>query len=142
VPIGAVVAVVLAVRSDWRRRISWGWPVAVFILVVLLFIAKESGESAVEADNVFGDVSEHQELGDTTFVLAIVWFVVTLAVTIRDWMSRRDGAARALSADAALTSRDTIAQALAIVAAVAAVITAIWLIRTGHAGAESRWKLS
>ena len=61
VPIGAVVAVVLAVRSDWRRRISWGWPVAVFILVVLLFIAKESGESAAEAENVFGDISEHQE---------------------------------------------------------------------------------
>ncbi len=63
-------------------------------------------------------------------------------MTIRDWTSRRDGAARALSADAALTPRDTIAQALAIVAAIAAVVTTIWLIRTGHAGAESRWKLS
>ncbi len=50
VPIGAIVAVVLAVRSDWRRRISWGWPAAVFVLVVLLFVAKESGESAVEAE--------------------------------------------------------------------------------------------
>ena len=40
-----------------------------------------------------------------------------------------------------VTPRDTIAQALAIVAAIAAVVTTIWLIRTGHAGAESRWKL-
>ena len=63
-------------------------------------------------------------------------------MTIRDWMSRRDGATLALSADAAFAPRDTIAQALAIVAAIAAVITTIWLIRTGHAGAESRWKIS
>ena len=30
---------------------------------------------SVEAENVFGDISEHQDLADTTFVLAIVWFV-------------------------------------------------------------------
>ncbi len=141
VPIAAVVAVVLAVRSDWRSRIGWLMPAAVFILVVMLFAAKESGEAAKEAENIFGDIDRHEELANTTFVLALVWFALTLAVAVRDWMNRRDQRVQALSADAAVRPRDMIALVLAILAAVAAVITTIWLIRTGHAGAESRWKL-
>jgi preprotein translocase subunit SecG len=116
-------------------------PAAVFILVVMLFAAKESGEAAKEAENIFGDIDQHEELANTTFVLALVWFVLTLAVAVRDWMNRRDQRVQALSADAAVRPRDMIALVLAILAAVAAVVTTIWLIRTGHAGAESRWKL-
>jgi preprotein translocase subunit SecG len=138
VPIAAVVAVVLAVKSDWRARVGWLMPAAVFVLVAMLFVAKESGESAKEADNIFGDIAEHEELAETTFVLAIVWFVLALAVAIRDRMNGRD---QQVSADAAVTSRDTVALVLSVLAACAAVITTIWLIRTGHAGAESRWKL-
>ncbi len=105
----------------------------------MLFIARESGEAAEEADNVFGDISEHKELADVTFVLSIVWFVLTLAVAVRDRMTRPQ--APALSADAAPQSRDTAATVLSALAAVAAIVTTIWLVRTGHAGAESRWKL-
>ena len=138
VPIAAVVAVVLAIKSDWRVRVGWLMPAAVLVLVALLFVAKESGESAKEADNIFGDIAEHEDLANATFVLAIVWFVLTLAVAIRDWMNGRDQPA---SAGAAVGSRDTIALVLSVLAAIAAVVTTIWLIRTGHAGAESRWKL-
>ena len=141
VPIAAVVSVLLAIRSDWRARVGWLMPAAVFVLVAMLFVAKESGESAKAADNIFGDIAEHEDLANATFVLAIVWFVLTLAVTIRDWTTGRRQQVQPLSADAAVSSRDTIALVLAILAAVAAVITTIWLIRTGHAGAESRWKL-
>jgi len=140
VPVAAVVAVVLAVRADWRRRVGWFMPAGVFVLVALLFVAKESGEAAKEADNVFGDIAQHEDLANTTFVLSIVWLVLTLAVVIRDRMVGRGGAS-ALSADALVPSRDHIATALAVLAAVAAVVTTIWLIRTGHAGAESRWKI-
>ena len=140
VPIAAVVAVVLAVKGDWRARVGWLMPAAVLVLVAMLFVAKESGESAKANDaNVFGDITEHEQLANTTFVLAIVWFVLTLAVAIRDWMNGRDQPVQPLSADAATTTRDTVALVLAILAAIAAVITTIWLIRTGHAGAESRW---
>ena len=142
VPIAAVVAVVLAVRNDWRQRVAWLMPAAVFVLVAMLFVARESGEAVAEADNVFGDITEHQDLADTTFVLSIVWFSLTVAVAVRDRMVSRDSAATALSADVVATSpRDTIATMLAVVAALAAVVTTIWLVRTGHAGAESRWKL-
>ena len=63
VPIAAVAAVVLAIKSDWRARVGWLMPAAVFALVAMLFVAKESGESAKENDaNVFGDIAEHEDL--------------------------------------------------------------------------------
>lgn len=141
VPIAAVVAVVLAARTDWRVRVGWLMPAAVLVLVAMLFVAKESGESAKEAENVFGDIARHEDLANATFVLSLVWFVLTLAVAVRDRMTVRDRHTFALSADAAMVGRDTIGQVLAILAAAAAVITTVWLIRTGHAGAESRWKI-
>ena len=141
VPIAGVVAVVLAVRDDWRRRVGWFMPAAVFVLVAMLFVAKESGESAKASDNIFGDIGEHEDLANATFVLSIVWFALTVAVAVRDRMAGRHGPAQALSADAASARRDTVATVLAVFAAVAAIVTTIWLVRTGHAGAESRWKL-
>ncbi|MDG1266504.1 MAG: hypothetical protein P8O03_09285 [Ilumatobacter sp.] len=146
VPIFAVVAVMLAVKSDWRVRVGWFMPVVVFVLVAMLFVAKESGESLLvsEAENLFllgspQQIADHEDLANATFVLAIVWFVLTLAVVTRDWMSGRDQSVRPHSADTAAMSHDAVATVLSVLAAIAAVITTIWLIRTGHAGAESRW---
>ncbi len=138
VPIAAVASVVLAVREDWRRRIGWFAPAWVFVLVVMLFVAKESGESAVDANNVFGNVDQHQDLGETTFTLSIVWFVLTLAVAAWDRFGDPAGV-RALSADVAARRSPWIAVALNVVTVIAAVVTTIWLIRTGHSGSESRW---
>lgn len=140
VPIAAVVAVVFSVRADWRRRVGWFMPGAVFVLVVMLFVAKESGEAAKEADNIFGDIAQHEDLANATFVLSIVWLLLTLAVAIRDRMAGPTRA-QAVSADVLAPSRDQIAMVLAVLATIAAIVTTIWLIRTGHAGAESRWKI-
>jgi hypothetical protein len=146
VPIAAVVAVVLAVKRDWRVRVGWLMPAAVFVLVAMLFVAKESGESLLESDDeslfllgTQAQISNHQELGDATFVLAVVWFMFALAVAVRDWYHGRGERTQPLSAGARVVQHDTVALVLAILSAVAAVITTIWLIRTGHAGAESRW---
>lgn len=138
VPIAAVIAVVFAVRADWRRRIGWFAPATVLVLVAMLFVAKESGEAAEDADNVFGDIDLHAELAEQTFVLAIIWLAVTVALTLWD----RVGAPRARALSAGVTSSpDWIGIALGVVAASAAVVTTIWLLRTGHAGSESRWVL-
>ncbi len=140
VPILAIVAIVFAARPNWRQR---GWiamPVAVFVMAVMLFVAKESGESAEAANNVFGDIADHKELGEQTFFMSIVWFVVATALGVRDRMLMR-APAQSLSADAAPVQRDPVALGLSIVAATLAIVTTIWLIRTGHAGAESRWAI-
>jgi preprotein translocase subunit SecG len=138
VPIGALFAVLLAVRGDLRRRVGWWMPAAVFVSVVMLFVAKESGEAVEEAKNVFGNIDEHKELAETTFIMGLVWFVVTLGLGV--WQRQaRTREPLALSAAGATVDRDPVATVLAVAASLAAIITTIWLIRTGHAGSESRW---
>jgi uncharacterized membrane protein len=139
-PIAAIVAVVFALRSDWRERASWGMTAGVFALTAMLFVAKESGEAAQNAQNVFGNVDRHSELGDQTFVITLVWLVVTAGLFVRD-RQMRSAPATSLSAGAVTPSKDPVALGLSILAAVIAMVAMVWLIRTGHAGAESRWKL-
>ena len=138
-PIAAVVAVVLAVRSDWRARASWGMTAAVLVLVGMLFVAKETGEAALESNNIFGNVDEHQELADQTFVIAIVWLVATAALFV--WDRRQQHAVGTDLSAAVAPSRDPIALALSVVTAVIAIVAMIWLIRTGHEGSASRWNI-
>jgi preprotein translocase subunit SecG len=140
VPIGAVLAVVLALRADWRGRVGWWMPSAVLVLVGMLFVAKESGEAAVEAKNVFGNIDEHEELAETTFIMSLVWFAATLGLVLWEWQARKR-TPQALSSAGATVHRDPVATALAVMVSLIALVTTIWLIRTGHAGAKSRWVL-
>ena len=136
-PITAIVAIVFAVRADWRTRAAWGMPAAVLVLVGMLVVAKESGESALESGNVFGNVQEHQQLADQTFIVAIVWLVAAVALYARD---RQMSSNETTSLSAAVApSRDPLTLGLSIVTAVIAVVAMVWLIRTGHAGSASRW---
>ncbi|MGA9279373.1 DUF2231 domain-containing protein [Ilumatobacter sp.] len=138
IPIATVVAIVFVVRADWRRRVGWFAPAIVLVFVGMLFVAKESGEAAEDADNVIGDIDLHEDLAESTFTLAIIWFVLTLALAVWDRVGVER--VRSLSAGAA-TRQDRIGLVLSAVTAIAAVVTTIWLLRTGHAGSESRWKI-
>lgn len=138
IPIATVVAIVFVVRADWRRRVGWFAPAIVLVFVGMLFVAKESGEAAEDADNVIGDIDLHEDLAESTFTLAIIWFVLTLALAVWDRVGVER--VRSLSAGAA-TRQDRIGLVLSVVTAIAAVVTTIWLLRTGHAGSESRWKI-
>lgn len=140
IPFATIAAIVFVVRADWRARTSLVMTGLVFVMVAALFVAKESGEAAKEAQNVFGNIDAHEDLANTTFIMGLVWFVLTAGVGLRDWTQRRAGI-QSLSAGSAVVGRDQVAFALSVLAAVAAVLTTIWLVRTGHAGAESRWKL-
>jgi len=142
VPIVAVASIVMAVRTSTRQRFWWAMPVVVLACAVLLFVAKQSGESLLDSEDVFllgsqEQISEHESLGEATFVISLVWFVVTLALALRDRMTQMS--ARSLSAGAAPAERDVVATMFSLVVVAAAVVTTIWLIRTGHAGSESRW---
>ena len=139
-PIVAVVAVAFMVRDDWRQRTGWIMPAAVCALAAMLLVARESGESAVEAQNVFGDITRHEELGNQTFVITLVWFVATVGLVVWD---RRTAPAPSndLSAASMGRTRDPVAVGISVVVALLALAALVWLIRTGHAGAESRWDI-
>lgn len=140
IPLLAVASVVVLFRTSWRERASVPLAALAFVMVAMLFVAKESGESAKEADNVFGNIDRHEELGNQTFILGLVWLALAIAAGVAAFLGRRNQAT-SLSSAAGEADRNQLLLVLNVLAAVAVIVTTIWLIRTGHAGAESRWKL-
>lgn len=140
IPLLAVASVVVLFRTSWRERASVPLAALAFVMVAMLFVAKESGESAKEADNVFGNIDRHEELGNQTFILGLVWLVLAIAAGVAAFLGRRNQAT-SLSSAAGEAGRNQLLLVLNVLATVAVIVTTIWLIRTGHAGAESRWTL-
>ncbi|MEP1122277.1 MAG: DUF2231 domain-containing protein [Ilumatobacter sp.] len=140
IPILAIVSIVVLFRRTWRERSAIPLAGLALVMVVMLFVAKESGESAKAANNVFGDIDRHEDLAGQTFVLGIVWLVLAAAVGIAAFVVRRQST-RSVSAAVAPATGARLVLVLQVLAAVAVVATTVWLIRTGHAGAESRWKI-
>ncbi|WP_420452938.1 DUF2231 domain-containing protein [Ilumatobacter sp.] len=134
VPLGSVVAVALAVRADWRHRVGWWLAPGVAVLVGLLWFAKESGEALRSSGNVLGDVEEHTELAEATFVMSLVWLAAAVALVVGDRRLRSSS-----GAGVATAPRDALTVTLAVVFALLAAVTTVWLVRTGHAGSRSRW---
>jgi len=143
-PIAAILTIVLALKPAWRRRAGWLPFGGVFVVTVLLFGAKESGESFTDAfDSAFGegaiDIGRHEELGNMTFVLTLVWLAAMFALTMWEAVQRRGAPAANDATEAALTSSPYVSYGLSTLASLFAVLATIWLIRTGHEGAEVVW---
>ena len=143
IPIFAVATIVLLVRGDWRRRVGVWMAGGVAFTAVLLFVARQSGYAAYDDGNGnflgFGDVERHRDLGDQTFVLGVLWTILFAAVVFVDRRRNPAQVPADLSAGAATSRRDPVVVGLSVLSAVAAVSVTVWLVRTGHAGAESRW---
>ena len=139
IPLLAVVSVVVLVRTSWRERASIPLAGAALMMVVMLFVAKESGESAKAANNVFGNIDRHEDLANQTFIMSIVWLVLAVAAGVAAFIGRRNRA-NSLSSAAVGVDRNNVVLVLNVLSTLAVIATTIWLIRTGHAGAESRWK--
>lgn len=140
IPLLAIVSAVALFRSRWRERASIPLAALAVVMVAMLFAAKESGEAARAASNVFGDVDRHEDLGNQTFVLGIVWMALAVAAGVVALLRRRN-VASSLSAAAGDAGREQVLLVLNVLAAIALVVTTVWLVRTGHAGADSRWNL-
>ena len=140
IPLLAVVSVAVLFRPTWRAKATVPLAVLALVMVVMLFAAKKSGEAAKAADNVFGDIDRHEDLANQTFIMGIVWLVLAVAAGVAAFVDRKDTTA-SLSADAGPVDRGQLVLALNVLATIALIVTTIWLIRTGHAGTESRWKI-
>ena len=84
IPLLAIVSVVVLSRGRWREAAAVPLAGLAFVMVAMLFFAKESGEALEESGNVLGDIDRHTELADQTFVLGIVWFVLAAAAGVVD----------------------------------------------------------
>lgn len=127
IPLTAAAAVVLAARPGWRPRYTTPLAIAAFIAAASTVLASRSGDELnAELKDRIGDLAEkHQDLGETTVILTIVFFVAVAAVAV---------------ADRRITGRANLMRVAMVLTAVIAVAATVWTIRTGHEGARIVWE--
>ncbi|GAA4619015.1 hypothetical protein GCM10023195_85800 [Actinoallomurus liliacearum] len=158
VPILAGVVIALAVRPVWRVR--YGLAAGVFGIVTMAATiltagageklrdermqrmgrlrpggAPAGGPGGAPRQGGGGEgnlLDRHAELGSQLrlLVLALVVLLVVLVILARY---------RALSTTEGLLANSVLGTVVAALAVVAAVVSAIWVVRTGHLGAEMTW---
>lgn len=139
VPIVAVAAIVVAAKPTWRRRAGWVPSILMVVIVAMLFAARESGEAL--DDQLGGVVGLHETLGNQTFLISLVWLVVVVALGVVDRQVATSPETAPLSAAPLSGGSDAASIVLSVASAVIGVVATIWLIRTGHSGADSHWSL-
>ena len=121
-PLMALVTAAVAFMPTLRLWMAWPVAVADAGVVVLTFVARESGEQLQQ--RLGGQVAqEHAALGRNLIWFALLVFAAAVAVALTRG-SRRPG-------------RSTVAGAVGVVAAVLAIW---WTVRVGHSGAQAVWQ--
>ncbi|MFC0042663.1 DUF2231 domain-containing protein [Actinomadura rayongensis] len=133
VPLLSAAAAALAVRPAWRLRFGAATGGALVAVMAATMLAAGAGEALRDERTGGGPVphavAEHGELGGQLRVLVVALTLVFLALLILD-ARRAPEPGRA----AVLTGR-----AAAALVVVLALLALVWVVRTGHAGAELTW---
>lgn len=151
IPVAAVVAVAMAIRPVWFHRFGW-WLVGLTGVGALGgILAAGSGEKLEHMLETLGEEESawehHAELGETARTVAIVFFLVVLALKAYQWWSSKKAAAPAVAdpvTGVAPAARPATPAALGIITSVLLAVTgiasAVTIIQAGHDGAKVVWQ--
>jgi hypothetical protein len=127
-PLSAAVAIAYATLPSWRDRLRWVALAVVLIATAAIWVAYLSGENFFASDRfarVGGEakakIETHEAYANTLRLVTSGFAAVTIAAT---WLHDRRGAARLV---------------LSALVVVGAVLTLVWTILTGDAGAKAVW---
>lgn len=138
IPILSAATIAAMARPDWRRR--YGPALGLLALVALAFtiLTAGAGEAFRESRPEFASaaLNEHAELGDQLKAVMVLFAGALVALLAADGL-RGSGRLARLAAQLRRPRIEVLARAgIALLAAVALV----WVVRTGHEGAEVAWK--
>ena len=123
-PLSALAGLLYAVPR-WRDKVRWPLVVAVLVAVGAIWVAYLSGEDLEEANQYGGPLAElletHEERAET---LRLLMSGYAAAALLAAWQHARTGPLRVL---------------LAGLVVVLAVLTGVWTVLTGDAGAQIAW---
>ena len=136
VPAVCIAAIAIAVRANWRRRFGWIVVGASALCVIAVQFAVTSGEAFDDLTGNSEPIQHHEDLAKMSRLFVIGLFVVVLALAlIGRYRDQRAGTASANVAWA-----PPLVTALAVVTIVAAVLSTVWIARTGHEGTKVVWR--
>jgi divalent metal cation (Fe/Co/Zn/Cd) transporter len=143
-PLLALTTVVVVARRRWRRRFGWWLVAALVVVLVSVLVAMASGEAFDELLDGLVDVSGHEALADTTRNLIALWLVALIALVVIERRGLRrasdnDAAVETPTADRGAVAQRLVVPVLAWTVAILAVLSTVWMVRTGHEGARVTW---
>ncbi|MFA6299778.1 MAG: DUF2231 domain-containing protein [Nocardioides sp.] len=124
-PLAALAGLLYALVPRWRDRLRWPLVMTAAVAVGAIWVAYLSGEQLTEANTYGGPlaelVEEHEELAGTLRISMTVFAVLSFLAA---WWHTRTGAVRTV---------------LSGLVAVSAVVTLVYVVLTGDAGAQVAW---
>lgn len=143
IPLAGLVAIAFALRPAWLDRFGWGLVAAAGLGMVGAVLAAGSGEALEEMLERGGVgesnlLEEHAEMGETARTIAVVFFIVVLAVVLVRHLARRQAQPHGAVARAAGSRPGAIAMSLVLALSAAAATATV--AAAGHKGAEAHWK--
>jgi hypothetical protein len=127
-PLSALAGLAYGVPR-FRNWVRWPLVVAAVLAGVAIWVAYLSGESLLDHNSFFGQgqvhelVEKHEERAEALRIIVTAFAVVTVVAAA--WLHARSGAVR---------------WGLAGLVVVGAVLTAVWTVLTGDAGAQIAWQ--
>lgn len=123
IPLLALWAIALAIKPEWRDRFATPTAIIGLGVMVMTIMAAGAGEKLQLRVGETPLIEEHAELGDQTKIIVLVFalLLVGIAVAIRRNMAQ-------------------LVKPLVILAAVAGLVSTVWVVRAGHAGAKAVWQ--
>ena len=135
IPLTLILAILAVAWPRGRRVLSVVVLIGATASMLGAQLAVMSGESLQERVRETPAVEQHAELGEATRTFAILMFLAAVAFVVREWKDRLPGGERL---DALLAPR-AVGVALGVVLVATALLTTVWVVRTGHEGAKATW---
>ena len=150
---GALGGAAYALVPPFRRWLSWPLLVTGVLSIVLGLVTPSTGESLEKRTEPSALLEKHTELGDQMGTILIAYgIVLILAVLVVRFRRRRGTDPDAVSptvvdrigglrgeASRAFPGQAQLAAVLTVAVLALAVVSGIWIYRTGEAGARSVW---
>ncbi|MCB0973076.1 MAG: hypothetical protein KDB86_00800 [Actinobacteria bacterium] len=145
-PLSAVAAVLLLLRTSWYERYRWVTVVICGIGTIGAFLATQSGEE-LEGDirrneglDAVRGIHDHAEAGEAARNMALVFFLVLLAYALIPWFLERRKQ-RAAASDQTTAGLPTwVRPVLMVLVLLTAGISTLAVFKAGHSGAEQVWE--
>ncbi|MFI7608597.1 DUF2231 domain-containing protein [Micromonospora sp. NPDC049366] len=135
VPLLALLAVAFVAVPRWRRRLDWAVGILAVIAPVTAWVAVESGEALTDAlvargfqGPVLDQIFEHSRYGDILFRLVLPLGIVALLL-----LAVTSGHPRVPKLPALVTP------ILSVAVVALAIASLVYVVLTGHSGAETVW---
>lgn len=142
IPLAGILAIIFAVRPAWLDRFGWGLVGLSGVGMLGAILAAGSGEALEEMLKDKGEViskslKEHAEMGETARTVAIMFFLIVLAVVLVRSMAKKRAEGNGVTKFVASKGGAVAMSVLLALSAAGATYTAA---TAGHSGAEEVWK--